>query len=187
MTKKALLYKYKEKRKEEKKVENEELLVKRALEGKKIFSEKGFFKKINLESLREELEALAPEDWLKLCYISDAPDPDGWCRYINFYGFGYSCLFYSDTQAKILFLKFLDEKKLWESEEDKQNIVDMTAGKKYRKKYLEDYKKKDGFYTWYYLKERQTLIEDIVDMVRYSRRAKDYDIKLEETKNKKIY
>ena len=31
------------------------------------------------------------------------------------------------------------------------------------------------------------LIEDIVDMVRYSRRAKDYDIKLEETKNKKIY
>ena len=93
MTKKALLYKYKEKRKEEKKMENEELLVKRALEGKKIFSEKGFFKKINLESLREELEALAPEDWLKLCYISDAPDPDGWCRYINFYGFGYSCLF----------------------------------------------------------------------------------------------
>lgn len=182
MTKKEILYKYKEKRKEEKKMETEELLVKRALEGKKIFSEKGFFKKINLQSLREELEALAPEDWLKLCYISDAPDPDCWCRYINFYGFGYSCLFYSDTQAKILFLKFLDEKKLWESEEDKKSIVDMTADKKYIKKYLEDYKKKDGFYTWYYLKERHTLIEDIVDMVRYSRRAKDYDIKLEETK-----
>lgn len=58
----------------------------------------------------------------------------------------------------------------------------MTAGKKYREKYLEDYKKKDGFYTWYYLKERHTLIEDILDMVRYSGRAKDYDIKLEETK-----
>lgn len=31
------------------------------------------------------------------------------------------------------------------------------------------------------------LIEDIVDMVRYSRRAKDYDIKLEETKKIKKY
>ena len=55
---------------------------------------------------------------------------------------GILAFFYSDTQAKILFLKFLDEKKLWESEEDKKSIVDMTAGKKYRKKYLEDYKKK---------------------------------------------
>lgn len=45
MTKKEILYNCKEKRKEEKKVENEELLVKRALEGKKVFSEKGFFKK----------------------------------------------------------------------------------------------------------------------------------------------
>ncbi|MCT7792454.1 MAG: hypothetical protein N4Q99_00315 [Lactobacillus iners] len=163
-------------------MKNEELLVKRALEGETIDTKKGFFKKINLSSLRKELDKLSESEWVKLCHMSS----NG-----SFYGFGCLELTEKPDEIEDFFAGLLEARNLWESEEDeKLFFYSLELGhreryipKRYWEKYANNYKDKDGkshfgLYTSFYLTERDDIAKRIIESVHSSRKVYEYAIEI---------
>lgn len=164
-------------------LKDEEILVKRALSGRKSL---GGIKKIDLGTLKNKLRKIRRSKWLELCRMNVSSDKFHIC--MNFCGFSFR-IFKDEADAADKFADFLEDKELWESEDDRKKylyagyespIVNKYILAKYWGKYaagyIEDGKKRSGFFDWWYSERKIEIETNLLDSIRLSDRAKEFGI-----------